>query len=89
MTYSAKASAPVSGKERVVLDSGDDDDEAGPMPGNPGSTAAGGGSPQASDSAVKKRKLNRHGLITLTNAVQRSSFLEGAGTFRSCTIERR
>ena len=29
----------------------------------------GGGSPQTSDSAVKKRKVNKHGLVTLTNGV--------------------
>ena len=48
----------VSGKKRVV-DSDDDEDEA----------AAGGGSPQASYSAAKKRKINRDGLVTLTNRV--------------------
>ena len=30
---------------------------------------AGGGSPQTSYSAVKKRKINRHGLVNLTNGV--------------------
>ena len=48
----------MSGKKRLV-DSDDDEDEA----------AAGGGSPQASCSAVKKRKINRHGLVTLTKGV--------------------
>ena len=53
--HSAKT---VSGKKRVV-DSDDYEDEA----------TAGGGSPQASYSAVKKRKINRHGVVTLTNEV--------------------
>ena len=45
--------------------SDDDVDEAGP---SPGSTAATGDSPQASDSAVKRKKY-RNGLITRTNGV--------------------
>ena len=46
-----------SGKKRVVVDFEDDDEEV-----------SGGGSPQASDS-VKKRKINKNGLVTLTNGV--------------------
>jgi hypothetical protein len=52
----------LSGRKRV-LNSDDDDIEA---------SADGfseGGSPQTSDSAVKKRKVNKHGLVTLTNGV--------------------
>ena len=46
-----------SGKKRVVVDFEGDDEEV-----------SGGGSPQASDS-VKKRKINKNGLVTLTNGV--------------------
>ena len=52
----------MSGRKRA-LNSDDDDIEA---------SADGfseGGSPQTSDSAVKKRKVNKHGLVTLTNGV--------------------
>ena len=51
----------VSGKNKRILDSSDDDDDD--------QDASGGGSPQRIDSAVKKRKINRNGLVTLTNGV--------------------
>ena len=51
----------VSGRKRL-LNADDDEDEAGPV-----FTMASGDSPQASDSAVKKCKTNRHGRIPLTN----------------------
>ena len=71
MTYFTYfAAAPVSGKKRVRVDSCDDNDEAGLLPGSAASAQRrGGGSPQASNSSVKKRRLIRHGLITLTNEV--------------------
>ena len=65
---SAKAAAPMSGRKRTVLNPDDDVmvDEAGLAPG---SAEAYGDFPQASDSAVKKRKKNRHGLVTLNKGV--------------------
>jgi len=50
----------VSGNKRVAESDEDHDDE---------DEASGGGSPHTSDSAVKKRKINRNGLVTLTNGV--------------------
>ena len=59
-TTALPARAIVSGNERVVELDEDHDDE---------DKASGGGSPQTTDSAVKKRKINRNGLVTLTNRV--------------------
>ena len=56
MPQSAKTAAPHTGKKTVV-ESDDDEEEAG----------FSRGSPQESDSAVKKCKTNRHGRIPLTN----------------------
>ncbi len=53
-----RSARTVSGNKRAV--DLDDDDDA---------EATGGGSPQRSDSAVKKRRINRNGLVTLTNGV--------------------
>ena len=50
----------VSGQKRVLYSDDDHDDE---------DEASGGGSPQTSVSAVKKRRINRNGLVTLTNGV--------------------
>ena len=61
----------VAGKKRV-LDSDDNEQAASAGGGSPGGGSrqkAGGGSLQASDSAVKKCKINRHCLVTLTNGV--------------------
>ena len=61
----AMATTPVSCRKRKELDDSDDDDGEP----SPGSTEASGDSPQASDSAVKKRKKDRHSLTTLLNGV--------------------
>ena len=50
----------VSGNKRVIESDDDHDDE---------DEASGGGSPQTSNCAVKKRKINRNGLVTLTDGV--------------------
>ena len=58
-------------------DSDDDDGEVGP---SPGSTAASGDSPQASDSAVKKRKKKQ---AWSYNPTQWGSSPEGSATFQA------
>jgi len=67
---SAASARTISGRKRV-LNSDDDDIEASADGFSEGGSLqeAGGGSPQTSDSAVKKRKVNKHGLVTLTNGV--------------------
>ena len=61
----------VSGRKKVV--DSDDDEQAAPAgggsPGEGSRQGAGVGSPQTSDSAVKKCKINRHCLVTLTIGV--------------------
>jgi len=71
---SAGAAPPVSARKRKVLNSDNDVDEAGV---SPCSIEASGDSPQASDSAVKKSKSKRHGLIISYNPNQRGSLHEG------------
>ena len=71
-TNGTPLSAKTGSGKRRVLDSDDDEIEAfddGGFPRGGSRQEAGGGSPQTSDSAVKKRKLNRHGLVTLTSGV--------------------